>query len=44
VFVVNEIAGDLGGAGLVNPVLAAWVPPIAAGLFGITALLHLEDG
>jgi lipopolysaccharide export system permease protein len=44
VFVVNEIAGDLGGAGLVSPVLAAWVPPIAAGLFGITALLHLEDG
>jgi len=44
VFVVNEIAGDLGGAGLVSPILAAWVPPIAAGLFGITALLHLEDG
>ncbi len=44
VFVVNEIAGDLGGAGLVSPVLAAWVPPVAAGLFGITALLHLEDG
>ncbi|MFK7793491.1 MAG: LPS export ABC transporter permease LptG [Devosiaceae bacterium] len=44
VFLVNEIAGDLGGAGLVSPVLAAWVPPIAAGLFGTTALLHLEDG
>ena len=44
VFLVNEIAGDLGGAGLVSPMLAAWVPPVAAGLFGITALLHLEDG
>lgn len=44
VFVLNEITGDLGGAGLVNPILAAWVPPFAAGLFGITALLHLEDG
>ena len=44
VFVINEISGDLGGAGLVNPMLAAWVPPVAAGLFGITALLHLEDG
>ncbi len=44
VFLVNEISGDLGGAGLVSPVLAAWVPPLAAGLFGITALLHLEDG
>ncbi|MEM6712322.1 MAG: LPS export ABC transporter permease LptG [Pseudomonadota bacterium] len=44
VFVVNEIAGDLGGAGLVSPILAAWAPPIAASLFGITALLHLEDG
>lgn len=44
VFVLNEIAGDLGGAGLVNPMLAAWVPPVSAGLFGITALLYLEDG
>ncbi|MEM1283818.1 MAG: LPS export ABC transporter permease LptG [Pseudomonadota bacterium] len=44
VFVINEISGDLGGAGLVSPILAAWVPPVAAGLFGITALLHLEDG
>ncbi len=44
VFVVNEFAGDIGGAGLINPIFAAWLPPIAAGLFGITALLHLEDG
>lgn len=44
VFVLNEIAGDLGGAGLVSPLMAAWVPPLAAGLFGVTALLHLEDG
>ena len=44
VFVLNEIAGDLGSAGLVQPTLAAWVPPLAAGLFGVTALLHLEDG
>ncbi|MEM6382393.1 MAG: LPS export ABC transporter permease LptG [Pseudomonadota bacterium] len=44
VFVINEIAGDLGSAGLVAPLLAAWVPPVAAALFGVTALLHLEDG
>ncbi|MBV6658865.1 MAG: LPS export ABC transporter permease LptG [Devosiaceae bacterium] len=44
VFIVNEIAGDLGSAGLVAPALAAWVPPVAAALVGVTALLHLEDG
>ncbi|MEM1286786.1 MAG: LPS export ABC transporter permease LptG [Pseudomonadota bacterium] len=44
VFVINEIAGDLGAAGLVPAVLAAWAPPLAAGLFGVTVLLHLEDG
>jgi lipopolysaccharide export system permease protein len=40
----REIAGDLGANGIINPVLAAWLPPIAALTFGATALLHQEDG
>jgi len=40
----GEIVSDLGGNGVINPVLAAWLPPIAALTFGATALLYQEDG
>ena len=41
---LTEIAGDLGGNGIINPVLAAWLPPLVALTFGATALLFQEDG
>jgi lipopolysaccharide export system permease protein len=43
-YVLTEIVSDLGGNGIINPVLAAWLPPIVALTFGATALLHQEDG
>lgn len=43
-YVIIEIARGLGSEGLVSPILAAWVPPIVALLFGSTALLFREDG
>lgn len=43
-YIAAAVASDLGEAGVVPPVLAAWLPGIAASLFGVTALLHSEDG
>jgi lipopolysaccharide export system permease protein len=43
-YVFSEIVSDLGEYGIINPVLAAWLPPIVALTFGATALLHQEDG
>ena len=43
-YVLMKIAWDLGNGGIVPPPLAAWLPAIVATLFGITVLLHLEDG
>lgn len=43
-YVVTEIARDLGSEGLVPAVLAAWAPGVVATLFGVTLLLYREDG
>jgi lipopolysaccharide export system permease protein len=43
-YAANEIVSDFGGNGIIDPVLAAWLPPIVALTFGATALLHQEDG
>lgn len=43
-YAFSEIAGDLGDNGIINPLLAAWLPPIVALTFGATALLIQEDG
>jgi lipopolysaccharide export system permease protein len=43
-YVLTEIVNDLGGHGIINPVLAAWLPPIIGLTFGTTALLYQEDG
>ncbi len=43
-YILMKIAWDLGSGGIVPPPLAAWLPAIVATLFGITVLLHLEDG
>lgn len=43
-YVLMKIAWDLGSGGIVPPPLAAWLPATVATLFGVTVLLHLEDG
>jgi lipopolysaccharide export system permease protein len=43
-YAFGEIAADLGANGIIDPVLAGWLPPIVALTFGATGLLFLEDG
>ena len=43
-YVVTEIARDLGSEGLVPAALAAWAPGVVATLLGVTVLLYREDG
>jgi lipopolysaccharide export system permease protein len=43
-YAFSEIASDLGANGIIDPVLAAWLPALVALTFGATALLYLEDG
>lgn len=43
-YVAGEMAGDLGAAGFITPLVAAWLPPIAGVLLSVTVLLHQEDG
>ncbi len=43
-YVVMAMAKALGGSGVVAPVISAWLPVIAASFFGVTFLLHREDG
>lgn len=43
-YVVTVLVKAFGKAGIVSPMLAAWFPVAVAFLFGITFLLHKEDG
>ncbi|MCO5057884.1 MAG: LPS export ABC transporter permease LptG [Rhizobiaceae bacterium] len=43
-YVVSVMVTALGSAGIMPPILAAWLPTIAASLFGVTFLLFKEDG
>lgn len=43
-YVVTFLAQSLGSNSVIPPVVAAWFPVVAAGLFGATVLLHQEDG
>ena len=43
-YVANKISGDFGGNGLLNPILASFLPPLSAGLLCTLVLLYLEDG
>lgn len=40
----TKLAEDLGEAGVVHPVAAAWFPAVAGIFLGILVLLHREDG
>ncbi len=43
-YVVTVLVKAFGKAGIVSPGLAAWFPVIVAFLFGVSFLLHKEDG
>ena len=43
-FVVSKFLGDLGRAGRINPIIAAWSPGIIGALAGLSFLLYQEDG
>ncbi len=43
-YVISVLAKAFGSAGLVPPVVAAWSPVIVAMFYGVTFLLHKEDG
>lgn len=43
-YVVTAMTKSFGGAGLIPPMVAAWLPVAVATLFGVAYLLHREDG
>lgn len=43
-YVVSVLVKAFGSAGIVPPIIAAWVPVVVAMFFGVTFLLHREDG
>ncbi|MFK8251704.1 LPS export ABC transporter permease LptG [Ancylobacter terrae] len=43
-YVATKLAEDLGEAGIMHPVVAAWFPAVVGALMGILILLHREDG
>lgn len=43
-YVITEVFSDLGGAGTISPVLAAWSPTLVGSMLGTLSLLHSEDG
>ena len=43
-YVVSTLVKAFGSTGIVPPVIAAWFPVVIAMFFGVTYLLHKEDG
>ena len=43
-YVASVLVKAFGSSGFVPPMMAAWVPVIVAGLYGVTFLLYKEDG
>jgi lipopolysaccharide export system permease protein len=43
-YIVTKVFSDLGGAGVISPLLAAWSPALVGNMLGTVALLHSEDG
>lgn len=43
-YVTSVLVKAFGSAGFVPPVVAAWLPVVVAGFFGVTYLLYKEDG
>jgi lipopolysaccharide export system permease protein len=43
-YTITSLITALGSSGVVTPALAAWAPGLVATLFGMSVLLHQEDG
>jgi lipopolysaccharide export system permease protein len=43
-YVISVLVKAFGGAGIVPPLLAAWIPVLLGLLYGVSFLLHKEDG
>jgi len=43
-YVATRIVEDLGQAGMVSTVFAAWAAPVVGGMLGVLTLLYREDG
>lgn len=43
-YVITKLVTDLGGAGLISPMAAAWGPALVGGMLACLVLLYLEDG
>lgn len=43
-YVVTVVVKAFGNAGSVPPFIAAWTPVLIATFFGVSFLLHKEDG
>jgi lipopolysaccharide export system permease protein len=43
-YVLTQVASDLGAAGVIGAFTAAWLPAIVGSLLGTLVLLHQEDG
>ena len=43
-YVMSKVTGDLSKAGVMPPIVAAFLPPLLGGLTGLITLLHQEDG
>lgn len=43
-YVASVLVKAFGSSGFVPPLVAAWLPVVVAGFFGVTFLLHKEDG
>jgi lipopolysaccharide export system permease protein len=43
-YIATKLIEDLGSAGILSTVAAAWSPSIIGGLLGSLALLYQEDG
>jgi lipopolysaccharide export system permease protein len=43
-YVMSVLVKAFGTAGIVPPIVAAWIPVVVAMFFGVTFLLYREDG
>ena len=44
IYIVTKVLSDLGGAGMISPVVAAWSPALVGSMLGTVILLYSEDG
>ncbi len=43
-YIVTKVLSDLGGAGMISPIVAAWSPALVGSMLGTLTLLYAEDG